>query len=400
MTAAVIPRPAPRLLVPPMLSTVASVLPTFLTGAVAVQLRDDLGFSAGGLGIAVAAFGAGGAIASTPLGWVSERIGAEWSMRLGALATAAAMLSIAAVVQSWIVLVVVLFAAGVANAIVQPAANLFLVRAIDPGRLGLAFGIKQSAIPAATLLGGAAVPALALTVGWRWAYVGAAAIAVAAALTVPAAPKQLPGKGDRRSRREGDVPMRAMIVLAAGTGFGAAAAGAIGTFLVDSATEAGVANGTAGLLMAGGSVIGLTTRLTSGVRADRRGGGHLKVVWQMLAIGSLTYAGLAVSEPIGFYVAAPIAFASAWGWPALFHLSIVRRNPAAPAAATGITQTGTLIGALAGPLVLGGLAEAVSYRAMWLVAGVCSLVAAATIAHGRRLLLAGDQVDQVDLAGQ
>jgi MFS family permease len=141
--------------------------------------------------------------------------------------------------------------------------------------------------------------------------------------------------------------------------------------------------------MAIGSVIGLSTRLTSGIRADRRGSGHLKVVWQMLLIGSITYVGLAMSEPIWFYVAAPVAFASAWGWPALFHLSIVRRNPGAPAAATGITQTGTLIGALAGPLLLGGLAEAVSYRAMWLVAGACSLAAAATIAYGRRLLLEG-----------
>ena len=378
------PRPAPRLLVPPMLSTVASVLPTFLTGAVAVQLQDDLHFSAGGLGIAVAAFGAGGALASAPLGWVSERIGAEWSMRIGALCTAAAMLFIAVVVDSWPPLVAVLFGAGVANAIVQPAANLFLVRAIDPRRLGLAFGIKQGAIPAATLLGGLAVPTLALTVGWRWAYVGAAAIAAAAALVVPTGVRP---PRPTSSRREGDVAIGPMIVLAAGSGFGAAAAGAIGTFLVDSATEAGVANGTAGLLMAIGSVIGLTTRLTSGVRADRRGGGHLKVVWQMLAVGSITYAGLAVGEPAAFYVAAPIAFASAWGWPALFHLSIVRRNPGAPAAATGITQTGTLIGALAGPLILGGLAEAVSYRLMWLVAGGCSLAAAATIAYGRRLLL-------------
>lgn len=386
--ATTIPRPAPRLLAPPLVATIASVLPTFLIGALAVQLRADLEFSAAGLGIAVAAFGAGGAIASLPLGWVSERLGAEWSMRMGTAVTAAAMLTIAVLVRSWAALVVVLFLAGMANAIVQPAANLFLVRAVDPARLGLAFGIKQGAIPAATLLAGLAVPAVALTVGWRWAFVAAAAIAAAAALIVPTAPRPEPRPGGKARRREGDVAMKAMIILAVGSGLGAAAAGTIGTFLVDSATDAGVDNGTAGLLLAFGSIIGMSTRLTSGVRADRRGGGHLRVVWQMLAVGALTYAGLAIDEPLAFFIAGPIAFASAWGWPALFHLSIVRRNPAAPAAATGITQTGTLIGVLAGPLLFGAVAEAVSYRAVWLGAGACSLAAAATIAYGRALVLA------------
>ena len=59
-------------------------------------------------------------------------------------------------------------------------------------RQGLSFGVKQAAIPVSTLLAGAAVPTVALTVGWRWAFVAAAVAALTALALVPA---QAPGAG-------------------------------------------------------------------------------------------------------------------------------------------------------------------------------------------------------------
>ena len=382
--AAVAPRPRAADLLPPVLATTASVLPPFLTGALSVQLQDDLDFGAGGLGLAVAAFFTAGVLTSTPLGWAGERLGAGRSLRLGAMGSAGCLLAVALLAQDLTSLLLCLFAGGVANSITQPAANLYLARTIHPDRLGLAFGVKQSAIPIATLLGGVAVPTVGLTIGWQWAFAGGAVIAVIAAAITP--PLAAAVRTDRGRRREGDVPLRPMIVLAAGVGLGAAAAGTLGTFLVDSATDAGVANGTAGLIAAFGSALGLSTRLTSGIRADRRGGGHLVVVWRMLAFGALTYLLLATGRPAMFFLAGPVAYASAWGWPALFHLAIVRRNPNAPAAATGITQTGTYVGAVGGPLVFGALAEHWGYDATWIGAAITSLAAAAAIAYGRRSL--------------
>ena len=67
----------------------------------------------------------------------------------------------------------------------QPAANLLLARAVPADRQGLAFGIKQSAIPAAAMLGGLAVPSIALTWGWRWAFAAGGAFALMSAVTVP-----------------------------------------------------------------------------------------------------------------------------------------------------------------------------------------------------------------------
>ena len=57
--------------------------------------------------------------------------------------------------------------AGLANAVAQPAINLFMADQVPIDRQGLAFGIKQSAIPGAILVSGLALPALALPLGWR-----------------------------------------------------------------------------------------------------------------------------------------------------------------------------------------------------------------------------------------
>src|SRR3712207_5507729 len=84
-----------------------------------------------------------------------------------------------------------------------------------------------------------------------------------------------------------------------------------------------------------------------------------------------------------------LAFGAGWGWPGLFNFAVVKSNPGAPAAATGITQTGASGGAALGPLVFGLVVEATSYDAAWLVSGAIALAALAAILLGRRMLLRG-----------
>ena len=67
----------------------------------------------------------------------------------------------------------------------------------------------------------------------------------------------------------------------------------------------------------------------------------------------------------------------------LFNLAVVRMNPAAPAAATGITQTGVYVGALAGPVLFGVLVEAHGYPLAWVLAACSSAGAAGGILYGR-----------------
>ena len=52
-------------------------------------------------------------------------------------------------------------------------------------RQGLAFGAQQSGATLGALLAGLALPAVAIPLGWRWAYVAAAALALGAAAFAP-----------------------------------------------------------------------------------------------------------------------------------------------------------------------------------------------------------------------
>jgi predicted MFS family arabinose efflux permease len=374
--------PAPsgsrRTLAATLTTTIGANLPAFLLGGLAVQMQADLGFGPTGVGVGVGAFFAAGAACSALTGQLVERVGPERSLRWAAALSGLVQLAIAGLGRSIGVIVAMLAVGGLANAWAQPASNVLLARVVAPGRLGVALGVQKSAIPAAALLGGLAVPSIALTVGWRWAFVAGAAFAFASAIQVPSPAADVVAR--RHGRREGkpDVPTKHLLFLAVGVGFGSSASNALSAFLVLSGVAAGLSEGTSGLLLTAGSVAGIGVRLLVGSRADRYPGRTLAAMAVMFAIASTSFALLATGVEALFLIATPLAFATAYAWPGLFHLAVVRTNPSAPGAATGLTMTGTLTGAVAGPVLFGFIATHGSYGAAWLV-GAAFLVAAALV---------------------
>src|SRR3954451_23897760 len=176
-------------------TTVAVAFPVFLVGGLAVQVSDDLRFSPAGLGLAVAAYFGASALASLPAGALGERYGAARISRYGIVLSAASMIGIAVAANALWSLVAILALGAGANAMGQLASNTSLSRHVPAGRQGLSFGVKQAAIPVSTLLAGAAVPAVALTLGWRWAFALGGLLAAAA---IPLVPRT----GDRTKFRE------------------------------------------------------------------------------------------------------------------------------------------------------------------------------------------------------
>jgi MFS family permease len=364
----------------------ATVLPAFLTGGLAVQVRGELDFGTGALGLAVAAFFVSSALASAVMGRAVERVGSHRGMRLAAVSSAASLLGVALLANSWAGLVACLVLGGLANAVSHPAANLSLVREVPAGYQGLSFGIKQAAIPVATLLAGLAVPTIAVTLGWRWAFAGAAVLALAVAFLVPAGTSRDVVRRPREIRDK-DARVTPLVLLALGIGLGSTAATPLGAFLVESSVATGLRVETAGLLLASGSAASIVVRVLFGRLADGMSGGRLLLVAAMLATGVAGFALLATGRVALLLPGALLAFAAGWGWPGLFNFAIVKTSPGAPAAATGITQTGASGGAAVGPLVFGLVAEAGSYQAAWLVCGVFALGALVAILAGRHLVL-------------
>lgn len=378
-----------RLLLSVIATATAGTLPAFLFGGLAVQVRSDLGFDEVAQGLAFGAFFAAAALSSMLLGRVSERLGPARSLRSASAAGACVQIGIAVAARSWASLSVGLALAGVVTALIQPAANLALARAIPRHRQGLAFGVKQAAIPLATLFGGLAVPAFALTVGWRWAFVAGAGFALTAALSVPPSfPEQRAPAGRGGS---GVAPAGALAALAVGIGCGAAAAGSVGSFLVSTGVKAGLDEATAGLALSMGSVLGITARLSLGALADYRIRDPLRVVAALMVCGSAAFAMLAVGVAWVHLLATALAFGAGWAWPGLFNLAVVLASPDKPGAATGVTQTGTYVGAVTGPLVFGLVADRASYAAAWSLTACFALLAAIAVLEGRRRLLAASR---------
>jgi MFS family permease len=327
---------------------------------------------------------------------VMGRAGGRLVQRLGprtgtALAASLATVSLIAVAlaQSAVMLVAALAVGGLANAVAQPSANLGLSQWVTDRRLGLAFGIKQSAIPTATLLGGLAVPGIALVFGWRWAAAGGAVVAVLVLLSAVTGPREVPPTTRSGATEEPDrgMPRGGLIVLTLGGFFASAASSPIGVFLVDSAVTAGIASGAAGLLFAGCSVLMLVNRVGFGWLADRHPGrSRFLFIAFLLTGGAVGYGLLATGRGELFVVGAVLACGLGWSWPGLFQFAVIRENRTTAASATGQMQTGLSLGAAAGPLLFGVLAQGFSYTVAWLAVAVLSLAGAVTISIGRRMV--------------
>ncbi|PZF99119.1 MFS transporter [Micromonospora deserti] len=363
--------------------TIASVLPVFLVGGLAVQMGDDLGFSPAGLGLAVSVYFGVSALASVPSGGLVERYGPAVVARGAILLSAGAMLAIATLARSYAVLVGLLALSAAANALGQLASNAALARHVPSRRQGLSFGVKQAAIPVSTLLAGAAVPTVALTAGWRWAFVVAAGAALAA-LPVVAAREPRPARKTAAARA--GRARRALVVVGMAATLAAAAANALGTFVVDSSVDRGLAPGLAGLTLTLGSAVCVAARISAGWLADRRATGHVALIAGMLVVGAGGLGLLAVAGPGPLVVGVVLGFGLGWAWPGLMNFAVVRLHPQAPAAATSITQTGVYAGGCLGPLGLGALAAHAGYPVMWSLAALAMLLAAALMLLGSRLL--------------
>lgn len=362
-------------------TTVVSVIPVFLVGGLAVQIGRDVGLTRAGLGAAVAVYFGATALGSLPVGRLVERYGSARTGRAAVALSGGAMLAIALAGRSVAALLALLAVAATANSLGQLASNASLAHWVPPRRHGLTFGAKQSAIPLSTLLAGAAVPAVALTLGWRWAFGIAAVLALA---VLPLVPPDPPGRVALH-RRDVGRPGVALVLLGVAAALGGGVANALTAFLVDSTVARGVAESSAGLLLALGSAICVAARLAIGWLADRRDGGHLVLVATLLGCGGVGVALLGAPARPTLVIGVLIGFGLGWSWPGLLAFAVVRRYPRTPAAATSITQTGVYAGASIGPLSFGLLATHASYPVAWLAAGVAMLAAAAFVLLSARL---------------
>ncbi len=364
-------------------STVVCILPIFLTGAMAVQITDELRFGLVGLGGAVAASRLAGAFASPFLGPLADRLGASRSIRYAASVAVVISLGVAITAHTLAVLVFWLAMTGINQSFVQPAANRLISNRVTPRRLGAAFGVKQSAPPLSSMIAGFSVPLLALTLGWRWAFVAAAGCAAVVAITIGSAPPR-PAEPSTGRRISADVSARRiLILLAVAFGLGTSVSAVTTTFYVDAATEAGTSESLAGILLAAASLLAVLTRVVAGTVADRFDRGHLKGCAALVIMGSVGLFLLSVtSEPNIMALGVVMALVGTWGFNGVYWFALIRRHPNSPGALTGYVAPGAQIGGTVGPLLFGVIAHSYGYSPAFVATALVALLAAGTMGFG------------------
>ncbi|MPZ89664.1 MAG: MFS transporter [Nitriliruptorales bacterium] len=256
-----------------------------------MQIRAELGFSEAALGAAVAGAFLTGACAGPVGGRLADRIGPRAAVFTGSTLSVLALVGIAGGAHSWAHVAAMLALSGVAFALTDPGLAILVTRAVPATRQGLAFGVKEASIPIATLAAGLAVPLIALTLGWRWAFMGGLLPLAGLVIVLPRI--DLTGRGGPAPERTLDAataaegpPHMTLVLVTVAAALGSGAASGVGVFLTESAVAMGLSPASAGLLLAVGSVAGIVTRITTGILADRSGEGQLGVISWMLATGA------------------------------------------------------------------------------------------------------------------
>jgi len=367
-------------LVTGVLIIVATVLPGFLAASLAPRIRADFSFEDSALGLCIAVFYLVSAVSSNPAGRLLERIGPVRGMQLAAVLTAMSCVAVAVAAHSVVTLTAALVVGGVANGLGGPTVTALFKARIPDARQGRAFGFQQSGASLGSLAAGLALPAIAIPLGWRWAFVACAVLGLA---TVALAPRDVPAPppGTRAAKPDGFTAIHGIAVAAA---LASAAGVGLVSFLVSYSVDNGISETAAGLLLGAVSLTAAASRIGLGSLLDRSGGDALAPLAWMLAASAIGFVALAQGSPGVIVVAALTAAALGWSWPGGLNLAVVRRSPDAPAWAVGVMLTGLFTGAVCGPVAVGLLADHGHFTGAWVLCGAFALGASATLTVIRR----------------
>lgn len=356
--------------------------PAYLVGALGVAVRTELGLDSASLGLTISVFFAVGAVAMPLGGRAADRLGPRRALRLAAALTGACVAGVALFGGSWPGLLASMAVGGLGSAVGAPLGTLLIVRNVSPARRPLAFGLERSSLPASTLLAGLAPTLLATGLPWRLVFLlDAAAVIVLLVLRVPDEAGSGRGGGGAGPPPARLTPVAPLALLTVAYLLCSASATALSGLLVDYGARLGMSQGAAGGLLAAGSVAIIVVRLALGLRRGRRYG--RAAVAGLMVLGAAGFVLLIPGDPVLVLPGVLIASAAGWGWTSVAALALAETYPAGAGRASGVVQAGGSVGGIVGPLLVGAVAEYVSYPVGWAFAAACCGGAAVAVLFTR-----------------
>lgn len=350
-----------------------SVVPLFMTGALSVEIADELGASRTWLGAGFAAPFAVGAVFASAISRIVDRYGPRRAGRAAGVVTAASLFILGALVAGPLSLVVVMGISGIGTTMAQIAANVALARADALGPNATAFAAKEAAVPLAAVGAGLSVPLLAQPFGWRTSFLLAGVAVVFWVARMP----QIAVAGETRAGggAEGWQPDAAMVALGLVGLFTGAISNSISTFAVDFSVTQGAGHATAAVLLMVGSGGTFAARLGSGIIVDRYGISPVRLGQLFAAAAMVSMVALSIGSPEFAILWLPVVMLLSWGWPNLLYYAAAERFSAAASRATAFVLAFVFVGTVAGPIAIGAIADHFGYSVAWAI-GAASLAVA------------------------
>jgi sugar phosphate permease len=306
--------------------------------ALGPALKSEYGLTLAETGVVLAGIGIGMLFTLLPWGLVADRVDERWVIATG-LTGAGAMLAVAATTHSFEAVTGVLVGVGALGASVNAASGRAIMAWFSSSELGLALGIRQTAIPIGGALGAGLLPVLAAAGGTRAAFffLGGACVtgAVVAAVFVRGGSEAEPELGDV----SGPVRDPRMWLLGSGTGLYLMAQIGITGFVVLFLHEhRHLSTHAAALVLVAINVLAIAARIGSGRISDRLGSRLLPLRTIGVALALFT-AGVAVAVDAPLALLVPlflVAGVLSMSWNGLAY--------AAAAEAVGAARTGAALG--------------------------------------------------------
>ncbi|MGI9117496.1 MAG: MFS transporter [Gaiellales bacterium] len=355
-------------------------------------VRDDLGISLAAFGLITTAIFGGAAVASTPSGHLTDRLGAVRLLFFAMVAVA--VTEAVAAISPWVWLFfVAMFGVGLAYGCITPPTNVIVRGAADGSNQGLIMSAKQTGVTLGGLIGGLTLPGLAHLFGWREAlfFPVAGALVIAALVVLQRRNLQAqvgpPGHPEKILER---LEIRRAWRLGVGS-FGFLMAGVqqgFMAYLTLFLTEAhGYRLGVAGISFAVAMVGGTAGRLGWAVVSDRWFA-HSR--WTGLLLTSLVAAvgliGIAVL-PTGWWLwpCLMLVGLTSIGWNGVFLALVANAVPSTHVGRlSGWSLRCVFSGVVVIPPILGFLAEHWGWGATWTFAAAITLIAGAGMYLGAR----------------
>jgi MFS family permease len=362
-------------------------------------VREDYGVTYTELGLALTAFNVLSTALQTPTGFLVDRVSARMVIICGLILGAGAF-AVAGLVNSFWVFVAMFAVAGIANTVYHPANYAILSQHVPPARAGRVFSFHTFS----GMLGNAVAPPTLLFmqsyVGWRGAFLGAAALGLVAAAVLLLTPEPTPLAAKTRKQEASDTPLDGWRLLTApailinlvffillsfcGGGLNNYLVAALGALY---GTPAAVANSalTALLIMSAAGVLvgGILTGITArhGLVAS---GGLVVTAIVCVLIGLIDFNALAL-----VVLMSAAGFFSGLTMPSRDMIVRAVTPPGAYGRVFGFVSSGFNIAGIVAPIIFGQLLDHGYVREIFFFMALCALLAIFTVAFSTTRKRAG-----------